>query len=65
MRLVKHAQRLVADTKLDPWLFTVARNLHISYNRSRMLEDSAASSLIAMWPFSLPNPKSPSSGSKG
>jgi RNA polymerase sigma-70 factor (ECF subfamily) len=51
LRLVKHARRLRADTKLGPWLFTVARNLHVSFNRSRMLEDSAAG-LIALWPFS-------------
>jgi RNA polymerase sigma-70 factor (ECF subfamily) len=53
MRLVKHAQRLRPDTRLGPWLFTVARNLHVSYNRSRMLEDSAATSLMALWPISL------------
>lgn len=53
LRLVKHARRLAADTRLGPWLFTVARNLHVSYGRSRMLEDSAAASLIALWPFSL------------
>ena len=53
LRLVKHAQRLRPDTRLGPWLFTVARNLHVSYNRSRMLEDSAAASLMALWPFSL------------
>jgi RNA polymerase sigma-70 factor (ECF subfamily) len=34
-------------------LFTVARNLHVSYTRSRMLEDSATASLIALWPVSL------------
>jgi RNA polymerase sigma-70 factor (ECF subfamily) len=51
-RLVKHAPRLRADTRLGPWLFTVARNLHVSYIRSRLLEESAAS-LIALWPFSL------------
>ena len=51
LRLVKHAARLQADTRLGPWLFTVARNLHVSFNRSRMLEDSAAESLIALWPF--------------
>jgi RNA polymerase sigma-70 factor (ECF subfamily) len=51
LRLVKHARRLRADTRLGPWLFTVARNLHVSFNRSRMLEDSAAG-LIALWPFS-------------
>jgi len=53
LRLVKHARRLAADTRLGPWLFTVARNLHVSYVRSRMLEDSAATSLIGLWPFSL------------
>ena len=53
LRLVKHASRLQADTRLGPWLFTVARHLYVSYNRSRMLEDSAAASLIALWPFSL------------
>ena len=53
LRLVKHASRLRADTRLGPWLFTVARNLHVSYCRSRMLEDSATASLIALWPFSL------------
>ena len=53
LRLVKHAQRLEADTRLGPWLFTVARNLHVSYVRSRMLEDSAAASLIALWPISV------------
>jgi RNA polymerase sigma-70 factor (ECF subfamily) len=53
LRLVKHAQRLTADTRLGPWLFTVARNLHVSYSRARMLEDSAATSLIALWPFSI------------
>ena len=48
LRLVKHARRLRADTRLGSWLFAVARNLYISYNRSRMLEDSAAASLIAL-----------------
>jgi RNA polymerase sigma-70 factor (ECF subfamily) len=53
LRLVKHARRLRADTRLGPWLFTVARNLHVSFNRSRMLEDSAAATLLALWPFTL------------
>ncbi len=52
LRLVKHARRLQPDTRLGPWLFTVARHLYISYCRSRLLEDSAAASLIALWPFS-------------
>jgi RNA polymerase sigma-70 factor (ECF subfamily) len=51
LRFVKHARRLRADTRLGPWLFTVARNLHVSYQRSRALEDSAAEGLMALWPF--------------
>jgi RNA polymerase sigma-70 factor (ECF subfamily) len=52
LRLVTHARRLHPDTRLGPWLFTVARNLYVTYNRSRMLEDSTAVSLIALWPVS-------------
>jgi RNA polymerase sigma-70 factor (ECF subfamily) len=52
LRLVKHAERLRSDTRLGPWLFTVARNLYVSYLRSRVLEDSAMSSVIALWPVS-------------
>ena len=52
LRLVKHARRLRPDTRLGPWLFTVARHLHVSYVRSRLLENSATASLIALWPFS-------------
>ena len=50
LRFVKHAHRLRADTRLGPWLFTVARNLHISYQRSRALEDSATAGLMTLWP---------------
>jgi RNA polymerase sigma factor (sigma-70 family) len=53
LRLVKHAYRLRPDTRLGPWLFTVARNLHVSYVRSRMIEDSTAAGLMALWPISL------------
>jgi RNA polymerase sigma factor (sigma-70 family) len=53
LRLVKHAPRLRSDTRLGPWLFTVARNLHVSYMRSRVLEDSAQASLMALWPFAV------------
>src|SRR5262245_19481207 len=49
LRLVKHARRLEPDTRLGPWLFTVARNLHVSFNRSRMLQSSAAE-LMSLWP---------------
>jgi RNA polymerase sigma-70 factor (ECF subfamily) len=53
LRLVKHARRLRPDTRLGAWLFTVARNLYVSYLRSRMLEDSAIAGLMALWPFSI------------
>ena len=52
MRLVRHAARLQADTRLGPWLFTVARNLHVSYVRSRLLEDASSVALVALWPAS-------------
>lgn len=50
LRLVKYAPRLRPDSRLGPWLFTVARHLHVSYIRSQVLEDSAMASLIALWP---------------
>jgi RNA polymerase sigma-70 factor (ECF subfamily) len=56
LRLVTHARRLRPDTRLGPWLFTVARNLHASYCRSRLLEDSHASSLMGLWPHGRPGP---------
>ena len=56
LRLVARAADLQADTRLGPWLFTVARNLHVSYRRSRMLEDSHAVSLMGLWPSGSPQP---------
>lgn len=56
LRLVKHAHRLRPDTKLGPWLFTVARHLHASYCRSRLLEDTHATGLIGLWPHGRPVP---------
>jgi RNA polymerase sigma-70 factor (ECF subfamily) len=54
LRLVGHAHRLRPDTRLVPWLFTVARNLHVSYRRSRFLEDSCTDALIGLWPAGSP-----------
>jgi RNA polymerase sigma-70 factor (ECF subfamily) len=51
LRLVSHQRTLRPDTRLAPWLFTVARNLYVSYQRSRLLEETHASSLIGLWPF--------------
>ncbi|HUR20686.1 MAG TPA: RNA polymerase sigma factor [Vicinamibacterales bacterium] len=50
LRLVTHANRLRPDTRLAAWLFTVARNLYVGYQRSRMLEETHATSLIGLWP---------------
>ncbi len=51
LRLVSHAGRLRPDTRLGAWLFTVARNLYVSHCRSRLIEDSYAATLLALWPF--------------
>jgi RNA polymerase sigma-70 factor (ECF subfamily) len=56
LRLVKHASRLRPDTRLGPWLFTVARHLHASYCRSRLLEDSHACGLLGLWPHGRTGP---------
>ncbi len=50
MRLVAQIPRLHDDTRLGPWLFTVARNLYLSYCRSRLTEDSYAAGLVGLWP---------------
>lgn len=50
LRLVTHAGRLRPDTRLGPWLFTVARNLHVSYCRSRLLEEAHAALGLDLWP---------------
>jgi RNA polymerase sigma-70 factor (ECF subfamily) len=56
LRLVARAPALREDTRLGPWLFTVARNLYASYCRSRLLEDSHVASLIGLWPCGLAHP---------
>ncbi len=54
LRLVQGGDDLDADTRLGPWLFTVARNLYISHCRSRTREHSCAADLILLWPGELP-----------
>lgn len=49
LRLVAHRSRLQADTRLGPWLFTVARNLYVSYRRSRMLESTCPPEVTGSW----------------
>ena len=50
LRLVKHAGRLRADTRLAPWLFTVARNLHVSFIVPGRWRTRATAGLMALWP---------------
>lgn len=56
LRLVTHARRLEPDTRLKPWLYTVARNLYISACRARMLDDLADDALIGLWPAGVGGP---------
>jgi RNA polymerase sigma-70 factor (ECF subfamily) len=56
LRLVTRAAALRPDTRLSPWLFTVARNLYVSYRRSRLVEDSHAAGLTGLWPCGAPRP---------
>lgn len=53
LRLVASAPNLQPDTRIGPWLFTVARNLYVSYCRSRLLERTHAQDLIGLWPFGM------------
>ena len=50
LRFVANAGRLNADTRLGPWLFTVARNVHVSYCRSRALDDRNSDDALGLWP---------------
>jgi RNA polymerase sigma factor (sigma-70 family) len=54
LRLVSSAEDLREDTRLGPWLFTVARNLYISYCRSRLRETAYTADLVLLWPGELP-----------
>jgi RNA polymerase sigma-70 factor (ECF subfamily) len=56
LRLVARAPALRPDTRLAPWLFTVARNLYASYCRARLVEHSHAAGLIALWPSGAARP---------
>lgn len=50
LRLVSGREGLAAATRLGPWLFTVARNLFVSYYRSRAREQAYTRDLISLWP---------------
>ena len=56
LRFVDRADKLKPDTRLGPFLFTVARNLYLSYCRSRLLEDSQTADAIGLWPLGTQPP---------
>src|SRR5262245_7150511 len=49
LRFVANATRLDAETRLGPWLFTVARNVFVTHCRSRAME-SRATATLGLWP---------------
>jgi RNA polymerase sigma-70 factor (ECF subfamily) len=49
LRFVSSGANLDPNTRLAPWLFTIARNLHVSYCRSRGREQSYTSDVL-LWP---------------
>ena len=50
LRLVGHARDLRPDTRIGPWLFTVARNLYWSFRRGAVVEETYAPDLLSLWP---------------
>jgi RNA polymerase sigma-70 factor, ECF subfamily len=50
LRLVSRASTLTDDARLAPWLFTVARNLYLSWRRSRAVDATRTSELDPAWP---------------
>ena len=50
LRFVDVLPRLHDDTRLAPLLFKIARNLHVSYCRSRAIEDQHAPGMMGLWP---------------
>ena len=56
LRMVHGAAKMRSDTRLGPFLFTIARNLHVSYCRSRSIEDQHAPSLLGLWPSGSAGP---------
>jgi RNA polymerase sigma-70 factor (ECF subfamily) len=56
LRFVDHMPRLRPDTTLLAFLFTIARNLHVSYCRSRLIEESYRIEILGLWPSGSPRP---------
>ena len=53
LRLVTRAPELTDDTRLGPWLFTVARNLFASWCRHRAVDESRILDFALSWPRAL------------
>ena len=56
LRFVDSMPRLRAETTLAPFLFTIARNLYVSYCRSRLIEDAYSTDILGLWPCGNPQP---------
>ena len=56
LRLVRHAPALRPDTRIGPWLFTVARNLYWTSRRDGLVHETHARELVALWPSPTPWP---------
>jgi RNA polymerase sigma factor (sigma-70 family) len=56
LRLVRYAPTLVPDTRVGPWLFTVARNLYWNHRRDALVEESFVPVLLTLWPSPPPWP---------
>jgi RNA polymerase sigma-70 factor (ECF subfamily) len=54
LRLAARASDLTDDTRLGPWLFTVARNLFASWCRHRAVDEGRIFDLVLSWPGALP-----------
>jgi RNA polymerase sigma-70 factor (ECF subfamily) len=50
LRLVRHAHALQPDTRIGPWLFTVARNLYWTSRRDGLAHETQVPQLLALWP---------------
>ena len=61
LRFARSAPDLPEDTRLGAWLFTVARNLFISYRRWALLDVDRLQEL-SLWPRSDPEELSPFDG---
>ena len=65
LRLVTRAPVLTDDTRLGPWLFTVARNLFASWCRHRAVDESRILDFALSWPSALPRESPFESAARG